>query len=805
MMRAKAIISAVLLLMVIIVLNTKFGQVPPVGAFLDPQGGFWANAETSDPRTEELTISGLKQPVQIYYDERRVPHIFAQNDYDLYLAQGFVVARDRLFQMELQTYDAAGRLAEITGASNLERDRNTRRWGMVYGAEKAMEEINKDPASRLSLEAYAAGVNAYISSLSEDEYPLEYKILDISPEEWTPLKSALLLMNMSRTLSGRSSDNRSSNSRAYFGSGYLEKWFNTKPALNAPVIPPSREWDFETDIPEAPDSVFIPKTARQVSPMDIPEGIGSNNWAVSGDKTASGYPILANDPHLTLTLPSIWYEAQLTTPDLNTYGVTLQGAPGIVIGFNEKVAWGVTNVAADVLDWYEITFRDENRSEYLHDGKWKPVSYRIEKIKVRGGETVTDTVRYTHHGPVHKIYPDSEKEGEPGWHAMRWVAHDGSNDLKTFHELNRAENYEDYVAALSHYNAPAQNFVFASSQGDIAIRVTGKFPKKWDYQGREVSDGSDPAYDWQGWIPHNQVPHVKNPPRGFVSSANQESAAPNYPYYLNDDYAPYERGRRINDLLGKMDEITAADMQNMQMDDYSYYAATLLPSLLQWTDTTQLDNDQKQIYRDLENWDYTMDAEKTEPSVFRSWASDFYAAVFFDEFDRAGDALLRYPPRDRFVEVIKEQPGMSFTDNVETAGHVETREELALESFQATTEEMQRKHGEYGVNWQWGKLIYNDIHHLAFIPGLGEYDVFSSGSSDAINATRGRHGPSWRMVVELGPEVKGYGVYPGGASGNPGSPFYDHMLESWRTGELFELQFMKEKPDAYMYRLDLKN
>lgn len=801
----KVTISAVLLLAVIIVLNTKFGQVPPVGKFLDPQGGFWAGAETTEPQTGELHIKGLKKPVQVYYDERRVPHIFAENDHDLYLAQGYVTARDRLFQMELQTYDAAGRLAEITGESNLERDRNTRRWGMTYGAEKALDIMYKDPASRLSLEAYAAGVNAFISDLSSDEYPLEYKILDIEPEKWTPLKSALLLMNMSRTLSGRSNDNRSSNSRAYFGDGYLEKWFDTKPELNAPVIPSSREWDFNADVPEAPDSVFMPKVSRQVAPMDIPEGIGSNNWAVSGDKTASGYPILANDPHLTLTLPSIWYEAQLNTSDMNTYGVTLQGAPGIVIGFNEKIAWGVTNVAADVLDWYEITFRDESRSEYLHAGKWKPVSYRIEEIKVRGGDTVIDTVIYTHHGPVHKVYPDSEEQGEPGWQAMRWVAHDGANNLKTFHELNRADDYEDFVAALTHHDAPAQNFAFASTGGDIAMWVNGKFPNKWEMQGREVSDGSDPAYDWQGWIPRDRVPHVKNPPRGFVSSANQESAAPDYPYYLNDEFAPFERGRRINDLLEEMDDITVSDMQKMQMDDYSYYASTLLPSLLQWTDTTQLNDIQRRIYRDLSNWNYYMDGDKKEPSVFRSWASDFYAAVFFDEFDRADETLLRYPARDRFIEVIKNQPDMSFIDNVETAGHVETREELALKSFMAATDEMQRKHGDYGSNWLWGRLIYNDFHHLAYIPGLGEYDVFSSGASDAINATRGRHGPSWRMVVELGPEVKGYGVYPGGASGNPGSPYYNNMMESWRTGELFELKFMKEKPDSYSYMLQLNN
>lgn len=796
----KASVSLLILIALLISLNTKFGAVPPLGKFFDPDAGFWANAEISKPESEELDIPGLQEPVSVYFDDRRVPHIFAENEHDLYLAQGYIVARDRLFQMEMQTYDAAGRLAEIVGPELLNRDRNTRRLGMTYGAERAMEEIKKDPQMSEIIQAYSEGVNAWISQLSPADYPLEYKVLDVAPEEWAPIKTAYLLKNMTRTLAGRNNDVRTSNTIQYFGEEFVEQYFVRKPELNDPIIPPSREWDFVADVPEAPDSVFMPSVSKVIDPFPHQEGVGSNNWVVGGDKTASGYPILANDPHLSLTLPSIWYEMQLTAPGLNTYGVTLQGTPSIIIGFNENAAWGTTNVGSDVMDWYEIEFRDQSMKEYRHDGEWKPATQRIEEIKVRGGDSILDTVIYTHHGPVFEVEP-ATGEGSSGYQALRWIAHEPSNDLRTFYEFNKMENYEDFKQAISNYSAPAQNFVFADQAGDIALWISGKLPRKWDLQGQSVSDGTDPQYDWQGWIPTEQNPHIKNPARGFVSSANQESAAPDYPYYLDDDFAPFERGRRINDLLEGMENITPKDMQEMQMDDYSYYASTLLPSLLLWTKTDSLNEEEQVIYDLMKEWNYYMEAEEMAPSIFRQWAGNFYAAVWYDEFGTT-EASLRYPSRDIFVETIKNDPDLSFIDDIDTE-RKEDREDIATAAFRETVEELTNAWGEPGDTWKWGRAINNDVNHIANIPGFGAQNVFSSGAAEAINAVRGTHGPSWRMIVELGPEVKGWGVYPGGQSGNPGSPKYDSMLEAWRTGELYELNFMKDIPSDYSYKLEL--
>lgn len=800
----KLVISGLILVALILALNTKFGSIPPLGKFFDPDAGFWANAETSVPATLELELDGLQAPVSVIFDERRVPHIFAENEHDLFMAQGYITAQQRLFQMEIQTYDAAGRLSELIGENPAvqSRDLTTRRWGMPWAAEKKVEVMKQDPEAWAILTAYADGVNAYIESLSPGEYPVEYKVLGATPEQWTPLKTSQLHMNMARTLAGGSSDDRTSNTLAYFGEDFIETFFHTKPEKLEAIIPPSKTWDKPIDRPEAPEAIFIPKTAERVQFFEPDAGVGSNNWAVHGSKTKSGNPILAGDPHLSLSLPSIWMEQQLHAPGYNTYGVGFQGIPGILIGFNEHIAWSETNTGSDVMDWYEIKFRDVSKNEYWHDGEWKSTTKRIEELKVRDGETIIDTLVFTHHGPVMQANPN-DTLNPPVYHAMRWIAHEAGNSLMTFIELNRAKNYDEYVAALSHYVAPAQNFVFASNEGDVAIWVNGKFPNKWDYQGEMVSDGTDPAYDWKGWIPHEHNPHVKNPPRGFVSSANQESADESYPYYLSDDFAPYERGTRINTLLREMEDVTPQDIMNMQMDSYSMHAESIVPEMTKWVNEDELSEDEAELLAEMEAWDFVMDADQIQPSLFYHWWRMFYSAIVNDEYD-ASPERLRYPSRDRLIEVIKTDPNYFLIDNIETE-EVETLADLATSSFKQTFEYMDETYGRKDKDWNWGWVMNNDINHVGQIPGFGAEDVYSSGSFEAINATRFGYGPSWRMVVELGPEVKGWGVYPGGITGNPGSPNYDAFVENWRTGKHFPLNFYHEKPDSFLFSLQLNS
>jgi penicillin amidase len=333
--------------------------------------------------------------------------------------------------------------------------------------------------------------------------------------------------------------------------------------------------------------------------------------------------------------------------------------------------------------------------------------------------------------------------------------------------------------------------VFASQDGDIALWVNGRFPNKWDGQGRTVSDGTDPLYDWQSWIPREHHPHIKNPPRGFVSSANQESAAPDYPYYMDDVYAPFERGRRINDRLSDLDNITKEDMQELLMDNYSYHASEILPEMLGWLERDSLGGVALEIADSLGAWNFYNEAEYRSPSVFRNWWYELSRGILSDEYD--AQVPLRFPARDRLMQQLKESPNFWMVDNM-TTDRVESIEEITTQAFLGAIEALSEQYGDWSDAWDWGWVMDNHVPHLTQTNGLGTDALYSGGGAESVNATRGTSGPSWRMIVELGPELKAWGVYPGGPSGNPGSSNYDSMVEAWRTGQLYELKFYRKAP-----------
>ena len=787
-------------------LSSPLGSAPPLGPFLNPATGFWANTPADQPENSKINIGSeaLASEVTVHFDEHGIPHIFAENDRDLYFAQGYITARDRLWQMEFQTHAAAGRLSEIVGEQALDYDRYQRHIGMVYAAENALEGINSDPETKQAVEAYADGINAWIQQLEPAELPLEYKLLNYEPEKWTPLKTALLFKSMTYDLASDNDDLRNSNTRAFFGDDFITKVLDIDTPWLEPTIPASKTWDFEPESIPRPDSQFVPSIVDNVMPFQAHEDNGSNNWAVDGNKTASGYPILANDPHLGLNLPSIWYAMQLHSPTQNVMGVSLPGSPGIIIGFNENAAWGTTNVGADVWDWYEIDFRDSTLSEYRYDNGWRSTQKRIEKIKIKGQETVVDTVVYTHHGPVvQSSQGEPLRTNTPPYHALRWIAYEVSNEVKFFQKMNQAADYSDYREALKHYGSPAQNWVFADTN-DIAITITGKYPLKWENQGRFISNGADPAYEWQGWIPFDHIPYMKNPDRGFVSSANQDPAGNNYPYYLDDEYAPFERGKRINDRLRAMDSITVDSMRNLQTDNFSYHAKKVLPVMLEALNPDTLSETHKEALSKLQSWDYYNNAESTAASIFRYWWNALYGNIWQDEYS-AADVPLSWPSRDQTAHFIVNTPNFKWYDNIITEKK-ETRDILINQAFGETITELQNEFGSLDSSWQWGTVNQTKIGHLARLPGFGE-SLFTGGGDESINAIKKGHGPSWRMVVEVKPKITAYGIYPGGQSGNPGSPRYNDMLDDWNEGNLIPFWFMKNEPqnaDALSYIITLK-
>jgi penicillin G amidase len=793
-----ALLASVVTLALVYALDRSWGQVPALGPLLSPFTGFWQNAETPNAlQAREIDIEGTQQPVEVVFDSLHVAHIFAKNDHDAYFAQGYVTARDRLWQMEFQTHAAAGRVAEIVGDKALELDRYNRRLGMGHAAEKSIEFMLNDPRTKACVEAYTAGINAYINQLKPADYPLEYKLLGYAPEHWQPIKCAYFLKYMSGVLALGADDVAMTNILAKYGPEVTADLFPNYPANEDPIIPAGTKWDF---LPVYYiKSPMNPKPGKNGFALNWPRhdpAIGSNNWAVGAEKSATGYPILANDPHLALNLPSIWYLIQLHTPELNVMGASMPGSPGVIGGFNEYIAWGETNVGSDVLDFYQIKFRDNRRQEYWHDGAWKKVTRRTETIKVKGKPDVIDTVLYTHHGPV--MYTPGTKsfsKNFPTGYAVRWVAHDPSNELLTFYLLNRARNHADYREALTHYGAPAQNFVFADVNKDIAIAPNGRFPLKKKGQGKFLLDGTTSADEWLAFIPNDHNPRVKNPARGFVSSANQFSTDPTYPYYLNWQFAPPERGIRINQRLAAMQRATPDSMGTLQYDNYNLRAANLLPRLLAQVRSDGLSSAEQQAFKVLQMWRHNNDADEVGATIFTEWERRFMDALWADDLPDSDSLPYRKPSADRTLTLITQTPDARWIDDARTPAK-ETLPDIVTASFRATVDTLTRRHGPQGNGWRWADTKATKIAHLARLDPLSALNVQVGGGGTVVNATTSKTGPSWRLVVALGPTPAGYAALPGGQSGNPGSHFYLNMLEPWRKGQLTKLQFFQTPADG---------
>ena len=781
----KFIISAALTILLVYAADRGWGTLPAIGHFISPQSGFWQNDQSESPETE-LNLSGLQSEVTVHYDSELIPHIFAQNDTDLYFAQGYITAKHRLWQMEFQTYAAAGRLSEIIGEKAIEYDRGQRRKGMVFGAQNAINEMLQDPVLTRRLNAYSDGVNAYIESLDSEEYPVEYKLLGYSPEKWKPEKSALLLMYMTDMLAGRDEDLENTNFLSLFGRETFDLLFPDFIADQDPVIPRERDWsDFGTvDRPESPEGVSkaIVQTKEVLDKPD-PDN-GSNNWAVNAEHSENGNPLLANDPHLGLNLPSIWYVMQLSAPDHNVMGATLPGALGIIIGFNDRIAWGVTNATRDVKDWYRIEFEDETKKRYRYGEGWRDIREVIETIKVKGGQAVLDTVRYTHYGPI--TYDETFKGNGRENLAMKWIGHLPNSNQNTFLSLNRAKNYDEYVAAVSTYTAPAQNFIFASKDNDIALWIQGKIANKFNEQGKFVLEGSNPYNEWQSFIPQEHNPHVRNPERGFVSSANQHPTDENYPYYVYDPTYETYRNRVINNFFRSKETFSVQDFKDLHNNNFNLKASEVLPTLLPLIES-EITSNTEGYFSTLSSWDYYNHTDAIGASIFEALWNEYYTMVW-DELTES-DLALQLPDSYQTIWLTKYHSRHEFFD-LQSSAETEDAAAIARLAFNEAAKKLDA-FKKSGKSLDWASYKGTQVGHLLqALPAFSRFDIPIGGNKGIVNATSKTHGPSWRMIVELDSETKALGVYPGGQSGNPGSRYYDSMIDTWAAGDYYELIYL---------------
>ena len=781
----KKYVLLLLLLGIIIGLNTNWNTMPALGKFLDPYQGCWQNASVETDKKIIYDMKGLSQPVEVRYDERLVPHIFAMNNLDAIFIQGYLHAKFRLWQMDMTTRLASGRLSEVAGEKTLKLDREMRRKGMVYGAENSLKVMEADPESKQILDAYRDGVNSFIQHLHYKTYPLEYKLMGFEPELWNNVKTSLMIKFMADKLSGYTEDFELTLAKKLFGSTFdilypehQDEEFVVIPSQSKKSTTTS---DSLVSLDNIHTSLLLATASNDNRDRNEHAGIGSNNWAVSGSKTISGKPMLCNDPHLPLNLPAIWYENQLNTPTMNVYGVSLPGAPHVVIGFNDSIAWGFTNGYRDVKDFYTIQCKDASKKEYWLDGKYEPSTIKIETIKIKGKPDFIDTVAYTKLGIVmyDPSFPHKGYEGQ--CFAVNWMAHRGSNELKALTKLNQSNNYTDYVNAIMDFHCPHQNIVFASASGDIAMWSQGLFIHKKEQQGRFIEDGTAIQSAWGNVLPASENPHCLNPARGFVMSANQMNTDKEYPFYYNGLFTE-ERSKRLTKLLSNEKKFTVQDMMTMQNDTYWQDASEILPILMANLDSAKLTATQQQYLHELTQWNYYTPPESHAAILYSLWYSQLEKDIYDDEFGRYLNAL-DYPKIRVTLQLLKHHPDFSFFDDISTT-QKESMKDIVLASFSEMcriSDTLKQKN--------WYAFKHTTAEHLSKIPAFSVQQMMIGGGKGIVNAASEHTGPSWRMIVHFTNPIEAYGIYPGGESGNVGSPYYINMLGDWVKGSYYRLHF----------------
>lgn len=803
----RRLIAALLVLLAGVSLSSlKIGPLPVLGPFLEPAHGVWSLARSAELRDASSTVLHLSDSVTVIYDDRAVPHIFASSEQDAYRALGYVVARDRLFQLYLQTMAASGRLTEIAGPRALELDREMRGLGFPRTVERLVAEEKTDTSSALrNLRAYDDGINAYIRQMPVSELPLEFRLTGTRPAPWTTADNYYLMGRMGWTLAYLATESDRAAAASRVGSRAAAALFPDDFPIQEPIQPNgqhSARFDFHPlPPPGAPDSAsaqiaaatdaFLPSVSRDRSIEDAePRAMASNNWAVSPKRSANGHALLAGDPHLDLSLPSIWYEAHLVVPGvLDVYGVTIPGSAGIVIGFNRDVAWTFTNTGADVLDYYtEQVDDDEHPTKYRLDGAWRPLERRVEVYRRQNGAHVaTDTLYFTHRGPMRRV--------RGRWTSMRWTVLEAGHEIHGFYAASHARTTAELMEGFTRwFQAPAQNMLSADRGGHVAIRSTGRFPiRAGDGSGAELRDGTQSASDWVGALPVSEYPQSVDPPQGYLASANQQPIDPRVARgWWGGSYDPW-RAMRINTLLRADSSVTPDAMRRDQTDPGSARADLFVPYFLAAAQRVQAragtDADAARLSAAaalLAQWNRRYTRDNRRAVLFEAAMQELVARTW-DELAVAPGSARRMatPSSGVLAELLADSASVWWDDR--STPRIEQRDDILAASLVAALGTTRAKYGDpNGDGWRWDRIRHANVNHLLRIPALSALELPVQGGPGTLSPSTGggTHGPSWRMVVDLGPELRAWTTYPGGQSGNPASRRYDDRIPMWMKGEL---------------------
>jgi len=775
-------------------LNTRLQGVPPVSVLLDPADGLYRTARQARPPADstELRLSGLDAPVTVVRDQRHVPHIFAESDRDAVIALGYVAAQDRLFQLDFLPRVASGRLSEAFGPSSLEADQFLRQTGMERGAQRNLERIREEKDIEWkAMTWYGQGVNAYLDRIGPADLPLEFRLLGYEPDRFSPIQGLRLLQYMNYDLTYGTDDPSYSALRQKLGRDSYERLYPTHPSgLFEPIVPPGEQLAGHGEMNEPP-----PAEASAAAVEARREGIqalervlggradrraGSNNWAVHEERSEPGAPLLAGDMHLSVTLPSIWYEAHIVTPSMNAYGLTIPGAPVLVQAFNRHVGWTLTNTGADQIDHYALTV-DSSRSRYRYEGEWRDLRREIDTIRVKGQAPVLDTLYFSHHGPVHFSDDGSSAVAE------RWVAHRQSRTIHALWDMNRATSSAEVTEALRQWDTPMQNILHADTGGTIAIRSTGHLPVRRGGNGRGLLDGSTDEGGWVGRVPFDSLPAARNPDQGFLASANQVPTGPTYPYYLGHDWPDGYRSLRIDSLLRGESVHSVPDFKQYHTDVTVPSRDILVPFL---SGMDGLSSRADSLRHLLRAWDGDTTVDRPEPLVYDAFLTLLRDRMWdervFNDGPDPEDAVL--------VDLLRSDPDAHWFD-VQATDTVEAAGGLLRHVLEETADTMASKYGWAPDEWRWGDHHQISFRHMSGSDRLralwrGPYDFPGTGST-VLQAPGNpvTHTASQRVIVDFSTiPPTGHGVVPGGQRGNPLDPaFYDTQIPTFLDGRYFDL------------------
>jgi penicillin G amidase len=763
-----------------------------------------------------IRLPGFERPVEVVRDREGVAHIFAASDGDATAALGFVHAQDRLWQMEMNRRIANGRLAEIVGAPGLETDRFLRTIGIRRSAEAIF--ANLDAETRVSLAAYARGVNAYLTSRTSP-LPPEFHILGApAPEPWTPIDSLGWSLMMALDLGGNLNAEITRLRLAQAGLS-MERIGQFLPPY------PGEQW------PELPDYTALYKSlggqAQRADALIRPfglglEGVGSNNWVVSGARSETGKPLLANDPHLGLSAPALWYFARLTSPSGTVIGATLPGVPSVVLGRNDRVAWGFTNTGPDVQDVYIERIDPQNPGRYQTPDGWRSFETVQEVIKVKGGADVTLNVRITRHGPV--ISDGASRgatEAAPQGHALalRWTALEPDNlTVQAFARLNTAKNWDEFLAAARHYHAPQQNIVYADVDGNIGFVAAGRVPVRRpdnDLRGLFPAPGWDARYDWAGFIPFESLPQEFNPARGFRYTANERITPEGYPHHITSEWATPHRADRIRELLGQREKHTLDSFRQIQADHRSNAVREMLPLLVGAYGQGDRDRSRATPQREqavvdlLKAFDGTMATNRAEPLIATAWVRELTRLVYADEL---GPALFRdlWDQRQVFMMgVLQNRDGQgAWCASVRTATPPASCAALVSRALELALDDLEKRYGPDRAKWQWGVAHDARSEHRPFaragaLAWLFDVRVPVPGDTYTVNVNRhtirneaepfvSRHSASLRALYDMADPERSLFIHSTGQSGLPTSRLYGNLAERWARVEFIPMRTKRE-------------